>query len=115
MIKCLAIDDDPLFLKMLHIFFNDMSQARLIGSFNNPVEGMMAVVKHKPDVLLLDIEMPYLDGLEALETLDNPPKVLVISGHTELSEFKSIRVSKFLSKSLVQSSEFLEQTIVNLK
>jgi len=113
MIKCVAIDDDPLFLKMIEVMFKDMKSARLIGTFPNPVEGMMSVVKNKPDVLLLDLEMPYLDGIEALETLDRPPKVIVISGHLSYADGKDqhVTIAKYLSKSDVQSSEVLERAI----
>ena len=111
MIKCLAIDDDALFLKLLKAFFEDIKSAELISTYSNPVEGIMACVKEQPDVLLLDLEMPYLDGMEALETLDNPPKVIVISGHLDGSQAVHIPIDKFLSKSDVKSSEVLEQAI----
>ncbi|VXD16504.1 LytTR family DNA-binding domain-containing protein [Marinoscillum sp. 108] len=111
MIKCLAIDDDPLFLKMLMVLFNDIKSAELIATYNNPVEGMMATVKSKPDVLLLDLEMPYLDGFEALETLDVPPKVIVISGHLNEPRNTVIPISRYISKSEVQSAVMLEAAI----
>lgn len=111
MIRCLAIDDDPLFLKMLGVLFSDIKSAVLIDTFTNSVEGTMAVVKQKPDVILLDIEMPYLNGLEALETLDKKPKVIVISGHVSNPLELGIAVDKFISKSQVQSSEMLEAAI----
>lgn len=111
MIRCLAIDDDPLFLKMLGVFFNDIKSAELIATYTNPVEGIMACVKEKPDVLLLDLEMPYLSGFEAMETLDKFPKIIVISGHLHNTEKHQIKVDKFISKSEVQSSGFLEESI----
>ncbi len=111
MIKCLAIDDDALFLKLLKVFFEDMKSAELISTYSNPVEGIMACVKEQPDVLLLDLEMPYLDGMEALETLDSPPKVIVISGHLEGMKAVQIPIDKFLSKSDIKSAAVLEQAI----
>tara|TARA_B100001245_G_C22855225_1_gene411144 strand:+ start:1046 stop:1393 length:348 start_codon:yes stop_codon:yes gene_type:complete len=111
MIRCLAIDDDPLFLKLLKVYFEDMNSAELISTYSNPVEGIMACVKEQPDVLLLDLEMPYLDGMEALETLDNPPKVIVISGHLDGSDAVTIPIDKFISKSDVKTAQALEQAI----
>ena len=113
MIKCIAIDDDPLFLKMLQVFFREMKSASLLETFSNPVEGIMATVKIKPDVLLLDYEMPYLDGIEALETIDNPPKVIVISGHHKSPVFDNIKVTKFIPKMDVHSAVFLEKEILD--
>lgn len=111
MIRCLAIDDDALFLKLLKVFFEDINSAELISTYSNSVEGIMACVKEQPDVLLLDLEMPYLDGIEALETLDNPPKVIVISGHLDGNNAIDIPIDKFLSKSEVKSAEVLERAI----
>lgn len=111
MIKCLAIDDDSLFLKMLGIFINDMEGVELVGTYENPVEGVMACVKAKPDVLLLDLEMPYLSGFEALETLDKFPKIIVISGHLKPQENPQIPIDKYLSKADLQSSETLLNAI----
>lgn len=114
MIKCLAIDDDPLFLKMLTVLFNDIPTAELVGTHTNPVEGMMATVKVKPDILLLDLEMPYLDGFEAIETLDRPPRIIVISGHLNQPRKSPIPISRFISKAEVQSSKMLEAAILEV-
>ncbi|MEQ9307540.1 MAG: response regulator [Marinoscillum sp.] len=114
MIKCLAIDDDALFLKLLKVFFEDMESAELISTYSNSVEGVMACVKQKPDVLLLDLEMPYLDGFETLATLDNPPKVIVISGHLNGVKDIDFPIDKFISKSEVKASEDLEKAIMEV-
>ena len=58
-----------------------MDDIVLIATFENPVNGIMQVVKQKPDVLLIDREMPNLDGFEILDTLDKKPKVIMISAH----------------------------------
>lgn len=110
MVSCIAIDDDPLFLKMLSSFFSEISSAELIGTYTNPVNGVMGVAKLKPTVLLLDLDMPYLDGLEALETLDKMPKIIVISGSRSL-ENPVLPVSKFLTKSELISPKVLEDAI----
>ena len=99
---------------MLEMFFADIDSMELIATYENPVEGIMGTVKKRPDVLLLDIEMPYLSGLEALETLDSPPKVVVISGHLENPNTNKIPIDKFISKSQVQSAEFLKESIMSV-
>lgn len=111
MVKCLAIDDDALFLKLLKVLFEDIPSADLIATYTNPVEGVMACVKKKPDILLLDLEMPYLDGFETLATLDHPPKVIVISGHLSGVKDIQIPIDKFISKSDVKNSGDLEEAI----
>lgn len=113
-IRCVAIDDDSLFLKMLGVLFQDIPSAVLVETFTNSVEGIMAVVKLKPDVILLDVEMPYLNGIEALETLDRRPKVIVISGHIKSPEDLGIPVDKFISKTQLQSAEVLKSALVEV-
>jgi len=70
MIRCIAIDDDPLYLMLLKSYFDQFDNMELIGSYINPVDGIMKVVRQRPDVLLIDKEMPYLDGMETLSTQD---------------------------------------------
>lgn len=111
MTRCIAIDDDSFFLKTLQVYFYEIASAELIGSFTNPVEGVMAVVKMKPDVLLLDIEMPYLDGFETLATLDTTPRIIVISGHLNKSELPKIGIDRYIHKSELRSPEMLAQAI----
>lgn len=113
MVSCIAIDDDPLFLKMITTYFHDIRSAKLIGTYTNPVEGMLAVVKLKPEVVLLDLDMPYLDGMEALETLDKIPKIIVISG-VSTPEVGSLDISKFLTKPQLTSPGVLEEAIRNV-
>ncbi|MEP0369012.1 MAG: response regulator transcription factor [Cyclobacteriaceae bacterium] len=111
MIKCLAIDDDPLFLKLINAYLVETPDIELIGTYTNPIDGVMAVVKSKPDVLLLDIEMPYMDGFETIATLDKIPKVLVISGHLNNPEIPDLPVDKFLSKRALKDVTVLESAI----
>ncbi|MFT7029257.1 MAG: two-component system LytT family response regulator [Marinoscillum sp.] len=111
MIRCLAIDDDPLFLKILAAYFREIKSAELISTYSNSVEGIMAIVKEKPDVLLLDFEMPYLDGIEALETLEKRPKVIMISGYLDAPVATNFPIDAFISKVDLKSSELLEAII----
>ena len=114
MITCLAIDDDPIFLKTLEMYLEEFDSMKLLGTYTNPIEGVMAVVKTKPDVLLLDLEMPYLHGVETLQSLDNLPKIIVISGHP-CPEVKGVRMDHFIDKQqLVKNPTMLEQAIHRL-
>lgn len=112
MIKCVAIDDDPIFLKLLKSFFKRIEHCELIGTYDNPVDGVIAVVKYKPQVLLLDLEMPYMDGFESLDTLDNRPKILMISAHLDRPDLpKGMDINKYIDKSMLTSPDYLEKVI----
>ncbi|WP_436514757.1 LytR/AlgR family response regulator transcription factor [Ekhidna sp. To15] len=111
MITCIAIDDDPLFLQMISSYFDKYDNMELISTHPNPVNGIMQVVKKKPDVLLIDLEMPYLDGFETLDTLDKKPKIVMISAHVnQPAREKKLKIDKYIRKvSLTQ--ELLRKVI----
>jgi len=109
MITCLAIDDDPLFLQLIQSYVDGYDDVELTGTFNNPVNGIMQVVKQKPDVLLIDLEMPYLDGFESLDTLDKKPKIIMISAHlNQPTKEKRLKIDKYIRKASLDKDLLLK-------
>lgn len=81
--KILVIDDDP---KVSWILSEGLSANFEIVSGRDGIEGIQMVSTEKPDLILLDIKMPGMTGLEVLEKLakvENRPEVIMISGHSE--------------------------------
>ena len=112
MIRCIAIDDDPLYLALIKSYFDGYDNMELIGSYLNPVDGIMQVVKLKPDVLLIDKEMPYLDGMETLSTLDKRPKVIMISAHVDQPRnLEELRIDKYIRKVSITDGDYLKVAI----
>lgn len=71
-------DDHPLMLRGLHDFLKSKGY-NILGSAKDGKEAYNLIVKHKPDIAILDIRMPYLTGLEvAEECLKNGIKTKVI-------------------------------------
>ncbi|HHP7240762.1 MAG TPA: LytR/AlgR family response regulator transcription factor [Cyclobacteriaceae bacterium] len=114
MITCIAIDDDSLFLITLEAFIDKIPNVELLDKFESPVDGAQAIVKLKPDLVLLDYEMPYLNGFETLEMLDKKPKIMVISGHNSIPEDKEISVDYFMNKLDLKEAKDLEKAINEL-
>ncbi len=114
MITCIAIDDDPLFLQLISAYFKEYDDMELISTHPNPVNGIMQVVKKKPDVLLIDLEMPYLDGFETLDTLDKKPKIVMISAHVnQPTREKKLKIDKYIRK-VSLNKELLRKTILDV-
>lgn len=113
---CIAIDDDPLFLKMLQVLISDIPELELMSTFTNPVDGVMAVVKHKPDLMFVDYEMPYLDGFESLEIMDELPKIIMISGYLQAYEVQDseLELSGFISKNDLRTSSTLREKVLDV-
>lgn len=74
-ISCLVVDDEPLAAQLLERFIGRIPSLRWTGTCANAVEAIDAVRVHQPSLLLLDIEMPELNGLDFLNTFTaNRPK-----------------------------------------
>lgn len=79
--KVLVIDDDP---NIARILSEGLSSNFVFVSATDGIEGIQMVSTEKPDLVLLDIKMPGMSGLEVLEKLnkmENRPEVVMISGH----------------------------------
>ena len=76
MIKCVIIDDEPLAIKLLSSYVEKLDGLELAETFSNPLEGLMWLQKNTPDLLLLDVQMPELSGVQLARLL--PPEVSVI-------------------------------------
>jgi DNA-binding NtrC family response regulator len=81
--KILVIDDDP---KVSWILSEGLSSSFEFVSARDGIEGIQMVSTEKPDLILLDIKMPGMSGLDVLEKLNKQtdrPEVIMISGHTD--------------------------------
>ena len=65
-IRLLAVDDDPMVREAYRSFFADQTGVVLCGEAVNGSEGVTAFEKLRPDVVLMDLQMPVLSGIEAI-------------------------------------------------
>lgn len=68
-IRVLLVDDDPLVRSALRMMIDGTDDVRVVGEASDGSELPAAVAEHRPDVVLLDIRMPQVDGLTAAERL----------------------------------------------
>jgi two-component system nitrate/nitrite response regulator NarL len=83
-IKVLLVDDHPVVRKGLHSCLANRDNLKIVGEASNGTEALQKVKELDPDVVLMDINMHGMDGLEVTETLrkDSPrTRVLVLSVH----------------------------------
>lgn len=85
-INLLIAEDHAITAKLLAKMLSKNDKINIVGIVSNGMGVIKMVAEKDVDVVLLDIEMPYLDGLQTMDLLfRNYPnvKVLVLSGHTE--------------------------------
>lgn len=93
MIKVFVIDDSAVVRSAFKRIFDKASDIELIGAANNPVDAFAMFAKvGLPDVFILDIEMPKMDGLEFLELINKQKPIPVIICSTMVSAGSSAAV-----------------------
>lgn len=85
MIDVLAIDDSALVRKVLTDIINEVHDINLVDTAFDPIFAIEKLKKHKVDVIILDIEMPRMDGLTFLGKLmrAKPTPVIILSSLTQ--------------------------------
>ncbi len=81
-IAVLLVDDDPLVRAGLAMMLGGAPDIRVVGQAGNGSEALVLAEKHQPDVVMMDIRMPAMDGLTATETLrarGGAPEVIVMT------------------------------------
>ena len=75
--KILLIDDDPTFTRLYTAVFNSEGLSLLIAT--NGAQGLQEAAIQKPDLILLDIMLPDIDGLDVLKRLKRSPETANIT------------------------------------
>ena len=81
-VRVLLVDDDALVRAGLRMILSAVQDLQVVGEADDGARAVAAVRAHRPDVVLMDIRMPEMDGIAAtaaLRRLDAPPKVIVLT------------------------------------
>lgn len=107
-IKCIIVDDEPRAHVILTKYISELDNIVLAGAFRNAFSAYEFIKANPVDLLLLDIEMPKINGFSLLKMLDPKPMVIITTGFTnyalESYEYsaidylqKPIRFERFVS------------------
>jgi two-component system, LytTR family, response regulator len=80
-IKCVAIDDEPLALEIIKNYSEKVPFMDLIKTFDNALESIDFLKNNKIDLLLLDIQMEELTGIQLLNILNPKPNVIFTTAY----------------------------------
>ena len=76
MINVIAVDDEPLALKLVVSYIEKTPELKLLGSFENPLEAAAFVPGSDTQLIFIDIQMPDLSGIEFTRSMLKGPKVI---------------------------------------
>lgn len=82
-LRVIIIDDEPLAINVLKNYVEQVSQLELVQAFSNAIDANLFLQENEVDIIFLDINMPILDGLNFLESLQAPPMIVITTAHEE--------------------------------
>lgn len=82
-INCIVVDDTPLAVEKLEGFIKQVPFLNLLKSFNNGIEAISFMKSNPVDLVFLDIQMEQFSGLQFLESLQNPPQIIIVSAYSQ--------------------------------
>jgi DNA-binding NarL/FixJ family response regulator len=82
MVRVVVVDDEPMVCAHLRTILGSAPDIEVVNEAHDGAAGVEAVVRSRPDVVLMDLRMPVLDGIAAIERivkLGSPPVVVVLT------------------------------------
>jgi DNA-binding LytR/AlgR family response regulator len=82
-LKCIIVDDEPPAQRILEKYIADIPTLKLEAKCNDAFEAMEVLHSKSIDIIFLDINMPKMSGLSFIQTLKNPPLIIVTTAYRE--------------------------------
>jgi DNA-binding LytR/AlgR family response regulator len=99
MIQCIAVDDEKLVLDLLVDNISQVPYLHLVKACKNAIEANSILQDEKIDLIFLDIQMPKLSGLQFIQTLQQPPMIILITAYEKYAlEGYNLNVVDYLLK-----------------
>ena len=83
MIRCIAIDDEPLALTQIAGYINKTPFLELVGQYASALQAIGVMGNTSIDLMFVDINMPDLNGLDFVRTLEKPPRIVFVTAYSE--------------------------------
>jgi len=98
-INCIIVDDEPIARDILRTYVAQVPYLNLIGECSDAFEAMQLINRQPVDLIVLDINMPRLSGLDMLRTLKKYPAIIITSAYSDYAlEGFELAVTDYLLK-----------------
>ena len=77
--NCIIIDDEEMARAIIAQMIDNQSELNLIESFSNAIQAIKFLNQNEVDLIFLDIHMPDFTGFDFIQTLKNPPKIILVT------------------------------------
>ncbi|WP_373055907.1 LytR/AlgR family response regulator transcription factor [Zunongwangia sp. H14] len=81
--KCIIIDDEPLAIEVVESYLEQVGDVEIIAKCTNPLQAIQVLNKYKIDLVFLDIEMPNLNGIDLVKSIDNLPQFIFTTAYPQ--------------------------------
>ena len=82
-LNCVVIEDSSLQRIVITKLVNNHPNLKLVGDFSNPIEAKNCITVNAVDLVLLDIEMPVINGFDLIDSLKVNPQIIFITAKAE--------------------------------
>lgn len=84
-VRCLLVDDEPPAVDLLTTYIERVTDLEIVGRCSNAIEAFGFLQKSRVDLLFLDIQMPKMTGLDLIRSLQDRPKIIVVTAYREFA------------------------------
>jgi DNA-binding LytR/AlgR family response regulator len=97
--RCIIVEDEPLVRELLEDNVKQVPFLELVKSCKTALEALETLRDEQVDVIFLDIQMPRLSGLQFLQSLSNPPLVIMVTAYEKYAvESFNLQVADYIVK-----------------
>ncbi len=80
-LNCIVIDDEPLARELIKTYIEKTPSLSLIGSFESAAEAVKTIMEGAADIVLLDINMPLLNGIDFAALIPSSTKIIFVTAY----------------------------------